>query len=732
MKKTKRRYAAVLLAAMVALSGCEGSAEQKLTGFFNQYMPPITAGQTISADSAWINSEIEGAIDETTSTNLKDDFYTAVNRQWLLDTKLEKDENSISSFSPLQDIMDERLDGLLYMDAENTDGLDTAVMSKEELIHLQQLVGQMIQTAGDWEKRNEQGFQPLKPYLDAIWKIQTLDDMTAYLKNEDGKNLGMDFLVPFTVDVPITEGDTYTVVMTADAPLALQKSEEYQSISGEGIGYKGMTDEVVRKALGSLGYEEKQIQDILKKNYWFELKLASLMPDSRDREEQEYVQEHDHGYNREELEKLQGNYPLTEILDAYGLGDSETFTVLEPKYVKLVGKLYRENQLEEIKSYYMVHTILDSLELLDRESFEIAGMMEEKTDQEETDDTDDTGTEDSEKKPKLDPEMELLRQSYVMKYLNSAYQEMYIGHYCSAAEKEGLTQITKQIAGSFRQILQENEWMGEETKKKAVDKLDHMGFHILYPDHMKDYTALTIKESDTLVDMVAAVNQFEIMQLSEFVNQKVDQSNWNLDMTPTTLVNAFYNPGDNSINIIAGIVTGGIFYDENASREYNLAYIGAIIGHEITHGFDTTGYQFDQNGRQNNWWTREDEERFQILASRLAKYYGSLTPIPNGGAYNGTGVSGEAIADMGGIKSVLKMVEGEKDFNYEEFFKNYAELWRQKNTYFYENMIKSDSHPLNFLRVNVTLQQFDDFLKTFDIQPGDGMYLEKEKRILVW
>ena len=161
--------------------------------------------------------------------------------------------------------------------------------------------------------------------------------------------------------------------------------------------------------------------------------------------------------------------------------------------------------------------------------------------------------------------------------------------------------------------------------------------------------------------------------------------------------------------------------------------LGMIVGHEISHAFDTTGYLFDKDGLLNTWWTSDDEVAFRLRADRLANHYSALSVLPNvTGGYDGTKIQGEAIADMGGLKCMLLLAEKEPDFDYELFFKSYASLWRCKTDYINEMRSTEDEHPLNFLRTNVTLQQFEKFYETFDIGPGDGMYLAPEDRIPVW
>ena len=157
-----------------------------------------------------------------------------------------------------------------------------------------------------------------------------------------------------------------------------------------------------------------------------------------------------------------------------------------------------------------------------------------------------------------------------------------------------------------------------------------------------------------------------------------------------------------------------------------------VIGHEISHAFDTNGAQFNKDGNLSNWWTEEDMKAFQERADRLIAYYDSIIPF-QGQQVRGVNVQTEAIADMGGLKCMLSIAEQKPDFNYDQFFRQFAAIWRRLSSYEFEMLcLTQDTHSLHYLRTNVTLQQFEEFYETYDIQPGDGMYLAPEDRIEVW
>lgn len=231
---------------------------------------------------------------------------------------------------------------------------------------------------------------------------------------------------------------------------------------------------------------------------------------------------------------------------------------------------------------------------------------------------------------------------------------------------------------------------------------------------------------------MTAINDYAWDQISKRVNTPVDRNAWDLAAMSTTVVNAYYNPKENSINILAGVMADGFFYNTAMTQEEKLARIGFIIGHEITHAFDDTGSRFDKDGRQNSWWSYNDITAFQERSTKLGKTYAVMTPYPGATSYT-SNTTGEAIADMGGMKCMLAIARDIPGFDYRRFFEYYAGNWSNKTTYEVEkNTAESDVHPLGFLRTNMTVQQFDEFMDAYGVTQGDGMYLAPENRILVW
>ena len=737
----RKRLTALLLAAALGLSGCGSSSEdlQHMLAEMKGASKTVTPGTTISEDSKWINSDIVGAIDENTPLREQDDFFTTVNRENILnaDTDSLEEGDSIGTLYISGDALEERQKNLITMSEDNVDGLDENVMSAEALKHLQHLVQTLYREAGDIDLRNQRGAEPLKPYLEDIEKISSLEELTAYFSDVGGENVSGLSLLPLSISRPLSEDDPEKYLVYVSARTMLTLGDQASNYRGISLEAKSGSEEIVNYALGQLGYGKGEIQRILKRCYRFEIKLSRHMPTisttdyTSDRDEINVAKQNS-CYDLEGLKALAGNYPIETLLSAAGLADSETFLVEEPDQVKNVGTLYTEANLEDIKSYLLVQLVRANADFLDKTIYDMGQVLKPKSERADLNgesDEDETDAEDA-----AADVNETIVSKYVQKYLGDAYEEIYVGHYCDAKTKEGLTELTELMLSGFRKVLLQADWMSEETRETALDKLDSMGVHVLYPDEMVDFSSLNFDDCSSLVEIMGRINAFRQTQLKSYVNQPLDPQDWDLMQLPTAIGNAAYKPTENSINICAGFLCTDDVYDPDASIEYNMGRMGVIIGHEISHGFDTTGYSFDRIGLLRNWWSRADRENFDLRSRELVKYYNALEPLPDSEeTCNGSNLSGEAIADMGGMKAALLIAKEIPDFDYESFFRNYAEAWFVQRSYYDEyTRMSSDVHPLAFLRVNVVLQQFDEFRDTFGIQPGDGMYLADEDRIAVW
>lgn len=732
---TKRAVALVLvLSLLMGLTGCNTSEIMNTVYSMVGFSTDIVPGERLP-NSAWINSDLEGSIDETTELNLKDDFHTTVNRDWFLENDAQGDAY-LGTFQEIEDAMAEQEYRLMTVGSQFQS--DPDVMSQETLDHLLDLIWDMTDLAGNREKRNEMGTEPLRPYLEAIAQIDSLDELTEYLKNTDGMNITGEDFFNFGVDIPNNARDYYTVHIRYPAHKML---EDFYSYICMGISaYEILQNEktAIEYVLGELGYTPKQIRELIDDCYAFEAKMSYIAPHHSDITNTNYSSRGDKIYTLEDIRDIQGNFPLTDLLEAAGVAHSESFRVYEPGLLNYMGSYYKERNLDKFKAYFTIHTILDSLPYLDETCQALdQNIQQAKKGYDATAEAAPAGEPDP-----SDPEavekarLDALYRDYINPLLAEPYQLAYIGSYCSSTAKENILIMMEDIRSYYIDLLGNIEWLSPETREKAIEKIQKMKFRALYPDVLPDYSGLIYRnyaEGGNLLDAVAAIRKVNNAPSVGKVNQPIDRGSWNLKTMPTTEANAYNEVSINSICILSGVLAGDFMYDENAPVEQNYARLGTILGHEITHSFDTMGYTLDAEGLSYGWWTNDDEVAFRLKSDKLVSYYTSLAVLPgNTTPYNGQLVQGEAISDMGGMKCMLSLAEQIPDFDYDLFFRSYAAMWRAQASLTYEMELANDPHPLHFLRTNVTLQQFDKFFETYDIGPGDGMYLAPEDRVPVW
>ena len=288
---------------------------------------------------------------------------------------------------------------------------------------------------------------------------------------------------------------------------------------------------------------------------------------------------------------------------------------------------------------------------------------------------------------------------------------------------------------AMKERLEKEEWMSEETKASALDKLQQMVSVVVYPDEWLDFSELRelVQDHDQfLLDAVLCRDDFFREYITSFLGKDIERGNWVFSNTKTTEANAYYIPSENSINILAGILYDTLYYDN--STESILASIGATIGHEITHGFDTDGARYNGIGNEEAWWTQEDAAAFEAKANRVAEELSKIEVL-DGCRVNGEFVLNEMIADLGGLALCLDLAKQYENFNYDEFFQYYSFMWYMimPDAQTALNTYTEDNHPANYIRANFSVQMFDEFYETYpQVVEGTPMYRAPEDRVKVW
>lgn len=716
----KKKSASVLLAAavtMLAFGACAGPAASKEettqtaeSAQETEKAPQESSGPsedekqedylgTGTVGDKWYASVIAGAVSGETEVSLKDDYFTAANLEYLADLTIEDGYASAGVFSDADKIMTERT--LALLQEENPKS------------HEGKLVSSLYELSMDWEKRNEEGLKPITAEVETIQNIRTIEDVIAYEANAE--DMFSYILAPFYTNNSIADPGNYTVEIGSTI-LFLGDPGEYSNQSEDGKLTEELCYNVVCYMLDRLGFSKEEADKVWSGCQAFESAIAEHMLTLEEvYSDDDIYDKIVNTYTLEELREAQGNYPLVEILKAYGMDGSDTYNVSEPEWLSALGSLYTEEHVEEIKDYLLAHCIYDAATLLDRDAYDaVRGYRNERYGI--------TGT---------IPEEEIgLR--VVDNYLSTAMDYVYIDAWCSEEERQRVIDMIHDFSDYYRKMLEQEDWLSENTRQKAIEKLDNLTIRACYSDTREDYSGLTFAskaEGGTYMEALQAINQFGLQREQEKINQKVDPDLWQMS---TREVNAYYSPIDNSINILCGTLVGAFSMDQ--ADETVLATVGAqTIGHEITHAFDTNGAQFDKDGNYDSWWEEEDYTAFNERADRLVEYMNQIIPCAELAPVNGEMQKTEMIADLGGMKAALMMAEEKEDFDYDVFFRAVAKGWAVIDT---KNSLMSqqqtDSHPLCNLRANIPLQHSDEFMEYYDIQPGDGMYLAPEDRVNVW
>ena len=736
MKKIYRKWTALLLAVIVAanMAGCavkpgshtgstqdsaEGSTGENTQGTDDQeIVPDEDDGYWVEGDeeqpgeqgsdlfsepASWLNSDIQEWVMESEPAAAVDDFHLHVNRDWMINTQIP---DGYSSYDPITERaieVDGQLMDILKNPEKETD---------PALIHDQELVQKYYKMWLDWDSRNELGFDALKELIDPLMKVETLDDLTAYL-SMPRTVISATELAQCDASMDWNNADYYAVyVMPVD--LIFGDSMYYGYMEESDALAEPYYDRVIRHILVGLGYSDNEATEVLKSCFAFEKDISSYIMTTEEESARDAIEKENNPRTLEELEAEAGDFPIRKILEAYDADESDMYILTQPEWLKAMDVLYDEDYVEHLRDYLICYTIQDYATLLDRETFDlyyevingISGAVGTKSD-------------------------EKFATDAVNDFLPSQLGRLYADKYVTDETKEEVTSITKEIMEEYRVMLGEETFLSENTRKEALKKLENMTLRIAKPDKWEDDSGLNftgLEGGGNLISAQDEVGAYWVERMHARINQKVDRDLWTSRIQQ---VNAFYDPSQNTITLCGGIL-GGSLYNSDMSREELFANVGDTIAHEISHAFDTTGCQFDEKGNIRNWWTEEDQKAFAKRADKLAAYYDNIEPFLDVYCV-GSQIEGEAIADLVAIKILLRIAENDSNFDYDKFFRTFSETWKTITTAQSEYYaLSQDTHPLPYLRVNAVVQQFEEFYQTYGVEKGDGMYLAPEDRLEVW
>ncbi|MGI6591566.1 MAG: M13-type metalloendopeptidase [Eggerthellaceae bacterium] len=648
----------------------------------------------------WVNADIVGHFDSQAVYREQDDFHTAVNANWLSSAKIQPGNSSESSFWERMREVEGQVKSLLS---------DPDLVSSTNAPTEARIVQRLYRSLLDMDARDALGFDPVMPYVERINAVGSLEDLTALLSD----NAYLFTTVFCSTETFADKKDSLNNVVYLDrSSLSLVDADEYRHITDQGKRMKAANDSFFAWLLERAGFSPSSANQMVADMFELETAVASHCLGAADQARDDFEEITYNVRTLAQLTEAAGAYPIAGILQAQGLAASRRFILGEPEWLEAIANLYQPTRLEQFKAWMTIRTLLSFSGFLDRETYD-------RTEQWSNERIGSVGS------------MPLERKAYdtVNALLGMAVGRVYVDRFLAPETKADVEHLIDQVVDTYRDRLSHAKWLSQQTREKAVEKLDALTVRVGYPTSWPDYGVLDIDDGTSLVDQYLAIEDFEYRRAAAKVNQPVDREEWL--MSPHA-VNAYYLPTDNSINILAGIL-GGVFYNPQASVEDNMGGIGMVIGHEITHAFDKNGSLYDRDGNLgNSWWTDEDRAAFKERTDRVADYWNNIEVLP-GLNVDGDLCVGEIVADLGGMACMTQIAHSIPGFDFARMYRAYARDWRMiESQQMAEYLLINDVHAPAHLRTNGTVQQLDEFYSAFDVQPQDGMYLAPEARLSVW
>ena len=624
-------------------------------------------------------------------------FYQAVNKDWLLKTKIPADSPSIDNFYTL----DEDIKGKLKKDIKNLgEGKETSdITGMSEFITF-------YKAASDYKQREKDGLEPLKPYLKEIEDIKDLNDLASKSANLTDKGIPL----PFGYNVGTNAENTSQKQIQLSPPSILLPDVSIYKDEASKKQYLTPIETATQKALEMLGYSEKNSKRIVKEALEFDEIIAKYSLSNEEMSESKNLV---HPKTAEEINAYSGSFKLYDVIKGIMGRDLETINVPNTKYFENYSKIVNQDNFSKIKSWILVQEAMAASNSLTEDyrlnfpSISMAIM----------------GTQKPISKEDTVYEMSV--------HLFSDVMSVYYGRkYFGEEAKTDVTGMIDKIKNVYRGRLQQNDWLTEGTRNKAIEKLDKMKVFVGYQEDVDPGTKeLHLDSNKSFFELSEDIAQFGKRYTIDHFDDPIDKNKWSGSAFD---INAYYNPESNSINFPAGILQAP-FYDKNQSTEKNYGGIGVVIGHEITHAFDSNGADYDENGDMHNWWTKADTKAFDKRIKAFEDQWNGLEIY--GTKVNGKLTVTENVADAGGLSSTLQVLKTEMTKpNLKDYFENYADIWKQKASLQYNKYtMVQDVHAPNELRVNQQLKNLPEFYEAYpQIKEGDAMYLAPSKRISLW
>lgn len=647
------------------------------------------------------------AIDKTDmdlSVNPAADFDNYANGGWKTKNPLPDDKSRFGTFDKLRDVAEKQQQALF----------DKVTTEKHEQGTVGQKIADLYNMGMDSATIEKQGAAPLKPYLDEIAAIKSIADVQSVITNQHASGNGTLFSFYGSTD---DKNSNWVIAQLYQGGLGLSDRDYYTNQDDHSKEIRNEYVKFVAKMFVLAGNDEALAAAKATKIMAIESRLANA---SMTRLETRDPVKSYNKMNLKGLTEISSAFDWSSFFTKIGLPGQEEINVGQPEFFKEISKMMTEVPVDDWKAYLEWNVINSSAGYLSSafvdENFSFYGKVMQGQ--------------------KKNRDRWKRVQGTVSNAMSEAVGQLYVAEYFPPQAKERMLKLVENLRVSLGQRIDNLAWMSDETKAKAREKLSTITVKIGYPDKWRDYSDLKISKEDTYLDNIFRSWKFEAAYNFGKINKAVDRTEW---FMPPQMVNAYYNPSMNEIVFPAAILQPPFFYLD-ADDAVNYGAIGVVIGHEITHGFDDQGCQYDKDGNLNNWWTEEDGKRFEERTKVLINQYDQFVVLDTIHA-DGKLTIGENIADLGGLnisyqafKSASKETASIDGFTPDQrFFLAYAHLWasniRDKEIL---RLTKEDVHSLGRFRVLGPLRNLPQFHSAFNIKEGDYMYLAENERAVIW
>lgn len=637
------------------------------------------------------------------------DFYEYAIGGWRKAHPLDAEHARNGSFTDLDEMNQKRILALIQEYSSKPQAQGT----------LGQKIGSLYNLAMDSVRRNREGAAPIQPVLKKIADIQNRRDYQLVTSQLDARGISC---MMFGMGVGADQKDAANnLVGIGQGGLGLGERDYYLSDDAQVKGVRDAYVKFLTTILTLAGNDAATAQKKAEATMRIETRIAKASYS------QVQLRDVQANYHKITYNQLVNDYPGIDwgnLFLAQGFPPFSHIDVGQPEPIREVEKILAEESLDDLKAYAEAHAVSSAAGQLDDKfraaEFEFGSVL--------------SGAQQDRPRWKR-------ATALVSGVLGEPIGKLYVEKYFPESSKQHMLRLVKNLQTALAQRIDEATWMSPATKEQAKDKLSNFIVKVGYPDTWRDFSGLQIDEKLSLFENMCNVSEFLSHDyINRKVNKPVDKAEW--QMTPQT-VNAYYNPTTNEICFPAAILQPP-FFDPNADDAVNYGGIGGVIGHEMSHGFDDQGSQFDKYGNQNDWWTAADKKNFEARTKVLVDFFSSVEALP-GKKINGKLTLGENIGDNGGLNIAFRALQNDLKANpalnktidgftpEQRFFLSWANVWAgNARPEFVDRQIKTDPHSPAEARVNAALPQIDAWYKAFNVKKGDKLFLDKKKRAHIW